>query len=203
MAIRMAKLRRDPSSGSWFSRKEIPRDIRESYAAIYRITRRFSVRRQASLRGSPAICTQRWSCRREERKAIIHRIGTCIQASAGNVSGSGQGQLLCPAHSRRTSKSSPLRPSFGAVWCPPKPDARLNGRGFAALSDDEAQEWVTSRVATNRSAQTMLKVLHCIAEGCRPMGCEAAPRHTQPVRGLLDRCAEEATEPRDTGFHQC
>ncbi len=35
MALRMAKLRRDPSSGSWLSRKEIPKDIREPYAAVY------------------------------------------------------------------------------------------------------------------------------------------------------------------------
>jgi hypothetical protein len=35
MALRMAKLKRDPSSGSWLLRKEIPKDLREAYAAIY------------------------------------------------------------------------------------------------------------------------------------------------------------------------
>jgi integrase len=35
VSVRMAKLRRDPSSGSWLSRKEIPKDIRDPYAAIY------------------------------------------------------------------------------------------------------------------------------------------------------------------------
>jgi hypothetical protein len=63
MAIRMAKLRRDPSSGSWFSRKEIPRDIRESYAAINRITRRFSEHRLIVLPAVPKCCSVNGSLR--------------------------------------------------------------------------------------------------------------------------------------------
>jgi hypothetical protein len=35
MALRMAKLKRDPSSGSWLSRKEIPKDLRDPYGSIY------------------------------------------------------------------------------------------------------------------------------------------------------------------------
>jgi integrase len=35
MAVRMAKLRHDPKSGSWLSRKEVPRDIRDAYATTY------------------------------------------------------------------------------------------------------------------------------------------------------------------------
>jgi integrase len=36
MSIRMAKLRRDPQSGSWLSRKEVPRALRDAYSAIYK-----------------------------------------------------------------------------------------------------------------------------------------------------------------------
>jgi hypothetical protein len=36
VSLRMAKLRHDPQSGSWRSRKEIPKDIRDAYWAIYR-----------------------------------------------------------------------------------------------------------------------------------------------------------------------
>jgi integrase len=37
-------------------------------------------------------------------------------------------------------------------------DARLNAKSFDALSEDEAQKWITSRVAPNRAAQTVRKI---------------------------------------------
>jgi hypothetical protein len=49
MALRMAKLRRDPSSGSWFSRKEMPKDIRDAYWSIYQ-------KRREDIFRAPADC---------------------------------------------------------------------------------------------------------------------------------------------------
>src|SRR3989442_4459310 len=51
MAVRMATLRREKSSRAWTSRKEIPKDIRSAYEAIYK-------KRQEERFHQPADCPE-------------------------------------------------------------------------------------------------------------------------------------------------
>jgi integrase len=72
MALRMAKLKRDPSSGSWLSRKEIPKDLREPYAAIYNKRREEIFRAPADCPAARAkVMFSKWQSEIDSRFAAL------------------------------------------------------------------------------------------------------------------------------------
>jgi integrase len=300
MALRMAKLRRDKSSGSWLSRKEIPSDLRGPYGAIYKkrreeifrasadcpaahakvlfsewqseIDSRFAALR-AKQRGQGRDLTQRqahalvgewyrwFTAQHDENPGhpdkwrdhyegwdayLYHSEAYDMEAGVIDLDAPGAREELHPpiAEEARTtefliSKGETLTPAAlnmfldHVLWVYPKAvsllerratgdyspdehlrtlpeyqqpkpsgpktptalqgskghpsalqlfetyiraaklapatilrrrgvftelDAHLNGRGFDTLTDEEAQEWITSRVTDKRSAQTVQKI---------------------------------------------
>jgi integrase len=68
----MATLRRDPASGSWVSRKEVPADIRDAYAAIYKRRREEMFRQPADCpAGRAKVLFSEWQADIDSRFAAV------------------------------------------------------------------------------------------------------------------------------------